>query len=212
MNRKHGIYNKYAASSLQAARNILVHSYALNLIDVEFVVLYEENYSSKLTPTGILINLTQKIGTDSQCRTELKFAKKDLFDVQHALRISDNVTVPAQGTKRSGFEAICIFLKRLAFPCRHTDMVGTFGCSKQEICLTSMLFKTTSSYRMVIAYNHGTSHFCNLTNFNNMPKLYMIEERPWKTVWLYGWNCSAHIKATRKPVHCIQWSQKGACS
>ena len=73
--------------------------------------------------------------TDAQCRTDLRFAKRDLPKLQNALRIPDNFVVSSQRTKCTGFEAMCILLKRLAYLCRYSDMISTFGRSKHELCL-----------------------------------------------------------------------------
>ena len=40
-----------------------------------------------------------------------------------------------QGTVCSGLKGLLILLKRLAYPCRFTDMAYQFGCSLPELCL-----------------------------------------------------------------------------
>ena len=50
------------------------------------------------------------------------------------IQIPDVITC-SQGTDCNGMEGLCILLKRLALPCRYTDMVGTFGRNPSEICL-----------------------------------------------------------------------------
>ena len=121
---------------LQEIRNALIYAYAFDLLDdEEFVVLYEENYSRELYPYWNFEMFEIENWTDAQCRTELRFARKDLLELQNVLRIPDKFIVSSQRTKCTGLEAMCILLKRLAYPCRYTDMVSTFGRSKHELCL-----------------------------------------------------------------------------
>ena len=121
---------------LQEIQDALIYAYAFDLLDdEEFVVLYEENYSRELYPYWNFETFDIENWTDAQCRTELRFAKNDLLELQNALRIPNNFIVSSQQTKCTGFEAMCILLKRLAYPCRYTDMVSAFGRSKHELCL-----------------------------------------------------------------------------
>ena len=71
---------------------------------------------------------------DTQCKIEFRFHKNDLPLLLETIQIPDVITC-SQGTVCNGMEGLCILLKRLAFPCRYTDMVGTFGRNPFEICL-----------------------------------------------------------------------------
>lgn len=74
------------------------------------------------------------IKDEAECKVELRFDKSDLAVLLHALRFPDRF-VCSQRTVCSGMEGLCILLKRLAFPCRYTDMVMRFGRNPTELCL-----------------------------------------------------------------------------
>jgi hypothetical protein len=71
---------------------------------------------------------------DEECRTELRFTKGDLPVLKAVLGVPDKITCQ-QGTTCSGDEALCILLKRFAYPCRYSDMVSRFGRNPSELCL-----------------------------------------------------------------------------
>ena len=54
--------------------------------------------------------------------------------MENVLNIPKKI-VTCQRTVSSGVDALCILLKRIAFPCRYTDMVPTFGTNETELCL-----------------------------------------------------------------------------
>ena len=43
------------------------------------------------------------------------------------------------GTKVDGIQSLCIFLKRLSYPCRYSDMISRFGRPVPELCLVCNL-------------------------------------------------------------------------
>ena len=69
---------------------------------------------------------------DEEYRIELRFAKGDLPLLKHLLGVRDKVSCRLTC---SGEEALFILLKRLAYPCRYSDMVGRFGRNPTEMCL-----------------------------------------------------------------------------
>ena len=54
------------------------------------------------------------------------------------LQIPEKI-VCQQRTTCSGMEGLCILLKRLAYPCRYTDMVSRFGRNPTELNLSTVL-------------------------------------------------------------------------
>ena len=70
---------------------------------------------------------------EAECKAELRFDKSDLAVLLHALRFP-NIFVCSHRIFCSGMEGLCILLKRLAFPCRYTDMMR-FGRNLTELCL-----------------------------------------------------------------------------
>ena len=71
---------------------------------------------------------------DEECGTELRFAKNDLQLLMHYLQIPEKI-VCSQGSVCTGIEGLCILLKRLAYPCRYSDMVTRFGRNPSSLCL-----------------------------------------------------------------------------
>ena len=73
---------------------------------------------------------------DEECKMELRFAKSDLSLIKRLLGISEiKEYMSARNYTCSGIEGLCIFLKRLAYPCRYSDMAIRFGRNPSEICL-----------------------------------------------------------------------------
>ena len=81
--------------------------------------------------------------------------KEDVIRLKDALGFPETL-VGYNRTKVSGLEALCVILRRLAYPKRMIDLVPIFGRSKQEL---SIIFNLALSY----IYDN----FCNLlTDFN----------------------------------------------
>ena len=75
-----------------------------------------------------------------------------MYELVDILQIPHKLVMP-QRTICTGLEALCILLKRLAYPCRYTDMVPCFGRNPTEICLifNTLLdhLHTTHSHRLI---------------------------------------------------------------
>ena len=84
--------------------------------------------------TPILFIFSVDEWSDVECKTELRFAKKHLPELCECLGIPEKITC-VQRTVCGGMEGLCILLKRLAYPCRYTDMVPRFGRNPTELCL-----------------------------------------------------------------------------
>ena len=69
-----------------------------------------------------------------ECNIGLRFSKSDVLALLGALQFPERF-VCTQRTTCSGLEGLCILLKRLAFPCRYSDMVSRFGRNSTELCL-----------------------------------------------------------------------------
>ena len=100
---------------------------------------------------------------------ELRFAKSDLPLIKRLLGIPEKITCQ-QETTCSGIEGLCIFLKRLAYPCRYSDMAIRFGRNPSEICLIFNevldlvginLFCHHICYKIVLMYPNCST--CNIS-------------------------------------------------
>lgn len=63
---------------------------------------------------------------DSECLAEFRVKKRDLPILAEALQIPDSITC-YQRSFISGMEGLRILLRRLAYPCRYSDMIPRFG-------------------------------------------------------------------------------------
>ena len=104
--------------SLRAVRDLLLIMYSEGLLDdEEFLVLYDMNFSREIYPYWDFTKFDLTDWDDTRCKTELRFAKKDLPELLHVLAIPEKICTK-QRTTCSGMEGLCILLRRLAYPCR----------------------------------------------------------------------------------------------
>ena len=126
-----------AGRSLQDVRDAAVVAYGLNYIsDVEFSLLYDYSRSKDIFPYWKFDEFDLASWSDEECRYELRFAKSDLELLYNYLQIPEKI-VCVQGSICNGMEALCILLKRLAYPCRYSDMATRFGKNPSTLCLIS---------------------------------------------------------------------------
>ncbi len=97
--------------------------------------------------------------TDEESVKHFRFLKNDI------IRLAENFQLPEfvicnNGTKAERLEAMCIVLKRLAYPCRWTDLLSTFGRTEPEL---SLIFNET--------VRHIYTNFSHLLEDLNQPWL-----------------------------------------
>ena len=63
---------------------------------------------------------------DDECLAEFRVKKRDIPALAEALQIPDWISCN-QRSKAEGTEALCMLLKRFAYPCRYSDMVPRFS-------------------------------------------------------------------------------------
>lgn len=74
--------------------------------------------------------------TDDECKTEFRFYKNDIYNLADVLTLPDRI-VCYNGVNVDMVEALCIFLKRFAYPCRYVDMLPRFGRPEPQLCMIS---------------------------------------------------------------------------
>ena len=120
---------------LNSVRQALLAAYLDNSIDdVEFAFLYDANSSRESFPYWKFPDFNFDDWDNTECNTELRFAKSDVLVLLDALDFPEKF-VCSQRTTCTGLEGRCILLKRLAFPCRYTDLASRFGRNPTELCL-----------------------------------------------------------------------------
>ena len=121
--------------SLRAVREQILFAYAENVIDAdEFLLLYDANQSKPIYPYWKYNTFDVGIIDDEQSFIDFRFGKNDLYTLLDVFNIPNRI-IASQGTACSDIEALCILLKRLAFPCRYSDMTPMFGRNMTEMCL-----------------------------------------------------------------------------
>ena len=101
----------------KAVRDLLVLSY---LDDGEFLMLYDANFSKDIYPYWKFNKFDLDAWNDTECQTELRFAKKYLHELLEILQLPEkNHLFPRHSFVRVWREGLCIFLKRLSFLCRY---------------------------------------------------------------------------------------------
>ena len=124
-------------------REALLHSYSQNLIsDEEFLLLYGINTSKN---RDFEYWQYDKFNLDSisddDVISEFRFMKHDIKRLVDVMNFPNEITCHFYNDLRvSGLEALCIVLKRLAYPCRYVDMIPRFGRAVPQLC---MIFNQT---------------------------------------------------------------------
>lgn len=122
-------------NSLKATRDLLLLCFVEDIIDeIELAVLLELNNSREIYPFWKFPRFCFASLDEAQCRTEFRFSKEHILELVRSLQIPERI-VTVQRTTCSAIEGTCILLKRLAFPCRYTDMVPLFGRNQTELCI-----------------------------------------------------------------------------
>ena len=64
--------------------------------------------------------------SDEESKAEFRFYKSDIFELADILRLPDQITF-YNGIDVESIPALCILLKRLAYPCRYSDLIPRFA-------------------------------------------------------------------------------------
>ena len=75
---------------------------------------------------------------DDECEVEFRFKKEDIFRLAAALPLP-NTFKCQNGVVVDDVEALCIALKRFAYPCRYVDLIPRFGRPVSQLCMVSNL-------------------------------------------------------------------------
>lgn len=83
--------------------------------------------------------------TEGTCRLRFRFQREEIYMIVVALRLPD-IFILDNGSKVHCVEAICISLRRLAYPCRLFDLIDIFGRSQSML---SRIFNATLRFIFV---------------------------------------------------------------
>lgn len=72
--------------------------------------------------------------SDDKCKSEFRFLKHDIYNLLDVLDLPDKITCRNRFYVYSD-EALCLLLRRFAFPCRYEDLVPRFGRPVPQLCM-----------------------------------------------------------------------------
>ena len=115
-------------ATFREAREALLLANDLNLIDdEELLLLYDVNTSKNLEiPYWKYDKFDLDSLTDDECKSEFCFLKHDIYALVDVFNLPDITTCPNRFSVYSD-EALCMLLRRFAYPCRYEDLVPRFG-------------------------------------------------------------------------------------
>ena len=113
---------------------MLFDSYDDGLIDIdEFVLLYDLNTSKNPEFPYENYDVFELENVDeAECKAEFRVEKADLPQLAEVLGIPC-VFRCDQRTICDGMKGLCMLLRRLAYPCRYSDLIPRFGRPVQKL-------------------------------------------------------------------------------
>ena len=122
--------------NFKETREFIAVCHAFGDISEEDFVILSEAFSSKNPdlPYKSYAKFNLDEIDEDECLAELRFMKEDMPTLAAVLGIPNIFKCP-QGTICNGLEALCLLLRRLAYPCRLSDLVLRFGRSVPELSL-----------------------------------------------------------------------------
>ena len=115
-------------ASFKLTRDLLLESYDEGVIDDDEFLLYYDQHRSKNPefPYKHIGEFDFEDMDDFECMAGFRCRKSDIEMLGELLRLPERF-VCLQGSVSSGIEGLCISLKRLAYPCRYSDLIYRFG-------------------------------------------------------------------------------------
>ena len=128
--------NRKEEGMFRRNRIALLEAFDENIIDdEEFMLLYDLNRSNTLNfPYWEYEHFDLDKLSDDVCRAELRFLKNGIYTLFNALTIPNELRC-YNGFKIDGLTALCILLKRFAYPCRYLDMIPRFGLAVPQLSM-----------------------------------------------------------------------------
>lgn len=143
-------------AKLRDTRDCLLLSFDQNIIDdEEFILLYGMNSSKNPDfPYWRYEPFDLDCLSDEECKAEFRFWKNDIYLLKEVMQLPDEI-ICYNRLVVSGVEALCILLKRFAYPIRYSDMCPRFA---RPIPQLSMI----TSEVMNLVYNHHSYRLTSL--------------------------------------------------
>ena len=115
-------------ASLRNTREALLLGYSEGWLDeMEFLALYDLNTSENLEfPYDSYDQFNLDDIDEAECIAEFRFEKRHILQLEEVLQIPALLKCD-QRSVFTGTEGLCLLLKRLAYPCRYSDLIYRFG-------------------------------------------------------------------------------------
>ena len=170
-------------SSFKAMRELTLLSYAENLLsDDEFLVLWEDNQSKNPDfPWDRYSPFDLENMDEAECKAEFRVEKRDLHKLGEVLEIPPTFRCQ-QRSVCEGMEGLCVLLRRLAYPCRYSDMIACFGRPVPEPCTITNLVMDFSMTYMATESLSGIPLYSIVGCLKSMLLPSQIKEQPKTTV------------------------------
>ena len=124
---------------------------------MEFLALHDLNASENLEfPYDSSDQFNLDDIDEAECIAEFRFEKRHILQLEEVLQIPALLKCD-QRSVFTGTEGLCMLLKRLAYPCRYSDLIYRFGRPVSVLCMIT---------NKVIDYIYDTHH-PKITNWNN---------------------------------------------
>ena len=136
---------KLTMSNLKTFQDIILLAHADHVIDDdECLLLYDLNRSKNL---DLPYHTDEKFDLDSlsedECKSEFRFDKRDIYRLCDVFEIPEEIRC-YNGLVFAKEEALCICLKRFAYPCRYQDLMLRFGQRAiPQLCMISNQVQNT---------------------------------------------------------------------
>ncbi|PFX23723.1 hypothetical protein AWC38_SpisGene11712 [Stylophora pistillata] len=122
-------------ASFKKTREMIVIAYAEKLLaDEEFLFLYEANKPVNLELPYYEYEefILQENTSEAECKVEFRFERGDIERLADVLQLPPTFECP-QGSVCDRIEGLCILLRRLAYPCRYSDMISRPGENQRMV-------------------------------------------------------------------------------
>lgn len=152
--------------SLREMNELLLHSHSFGMLsDEEFNLIYNEN--SSRNPDFPYWTYERFDMTDAECKAEFRFFRNDIYSLADALCLPPTI-VTYNGLVVQSIPALCIFLKRFAYPCRYGDMICRFARPVPQLSIiTNHMVDLTYNqwHHLLTTYNHNLLSPANLVHY-----------------------------------------------
>ena len=132
--------------SFKKAREAVLFHYADSVVDDdEFMLLYDVCHSKNPEfPYKEYADFCLEDMDEAECTAEFRFHKEEIPLLAEVLQIPEKFKC-YQGTVCEGTEALCMTLRRLAYPCRYSDLIHRFDRPTPELRLQTLLLTLFTS-------------------------------------------------------------------